>query len=232
MDGSKCPETKYELPRFLAALVGSEDASSAGYSWRSVRLSDRNKFERRTDMKLRLKRVEILDPYMRAGVPRMVRPELGDAELTGAYSMRLTTYPCNLIRKKVLCKKESVAVPHWFPRRNIASVLLFLVDLDSESEARSMRTQRMSRKLSTLFSEISLVRIFRDGGRQRYDGEVRASHFPVINWCESSQSYRAYETISSMNNTRKRIHSLMPRSVNLRHSFTVQRTTDTRSVLW
>ena len=36
---------------------------------------------------------------------------------------------------------------------------------------------------------------------------------------------------SGKNNTRKRIHPLMPRSVNLRHSFTVQRTTDTRSVL-
>ena len=93
MDESKCPETKDELARFLAALVGSEDASNAGYSWRSVRLSDRNNFERRTDMKLRLKRMKILDPYMRAGIARMVHPELVRCRADGSLQHEVVNVP-------------------------------------------------------------------------------------------------------------------------------------------
>ena len=37
-------------------------------------------------MKLHRKQNEIPDPYMRAGVPWMVYPELRDPELTGTYN--------------------------------------------------------------------------------------------------------------------------------------------------
>ena len=61
MDGSKWPETQAELARFYAPFAGSEGASSAGYSWQSVRLDDRNSFEQKTKMKLHQKHNEISD---------------------------------------------------------------------------------------------------------------------------------------------------------------------------
>ena len=47
VDESKWLETEDELARCSAPFAGSEDAPSAGYSWRSARLDDRNNFHQR-----------------------------------------------------------------------------------------------------------------------------------------------------------------------------------------
>ena len=106
MDESKWPETENRLARFPVPLVDSEIASTAGYSWRSLRLDDRSSFELSTEMKLPPKQSEIPNPYMRAGFALMVHPELGNAELRGTYSMGEQTYFCNLT-KKGSCGKRS-----------------------------------------------------------------------------------------------------------------------------
>ena len=48
VDESKWLETEDELARSSASFAGSEDAPSAGYSWRSVQLDDRNSLRQRT----------------------------------------------------------------------------------------------------------------------------------------------------------------------------------------
>ena len=75
------------MARFQALLVDSEDASTPGYSWRSVRFDDKYSLEQRSEFKLRRRQNGIPDPCMLARVARVVHPELGDAELTGAYNM-------------------------------------------------------------------------------------------------------------------------------------------------
>ena len=75
--------------------------------------------------------------------------------------------------------------------------------------------------------------ILGNGGRKRYDGEARTRHFPVASSCDPSQSYKSYGGYFLAKTTRgKNSHLLTPWGVNLRHSLTLQWTSDTRSELW
>ena len=107
-------------------------------------LEGRNIFEQRPEIRFRRKQNGKLDPFMRAGVARMVQPELGDAELTGAYngvviSALLQSYSIRFLWEK------AVAVPHWSPRCKIEKL--------SHENTEGMSRERLYHSLRPLWLE-------------------------------------------------------------------------------